>query len=213
MGIAAERGNLADMTADAEHLADEHPKLPMIQLARPFIKAETGQHGKAAALFKEIVKDGYVFPYPQTHAACLARCAEIALRLGESERYEALYRELEGFQGGFATPAGITSRGSIHLSLARLASALGRDMEAKLQFEAAEQAHARLRAPLMQARTDLALGEALVERDPDEAVRRLSDAKKRALEHGGTATVNEADKLLRRAREQQCARPSSALLS
>ena len=212
VGIAAERGTLEELTEEAERLARMHPYLPLLQLARTFIAAEMGQHEKAAGGFAETIQNGYHFDYPQTRAACLARCAEIALRLGERSQYSGLYELLQPYGNQFATPAGITSRGSIHLTLARLASALGEDRDGEEHFHAAEAAHDRLRARLMQARTDLARGEALLLRQPDRAVELLSRAHDRAAYHDGMATVNDAQTLLERA-TQQCGQPSSALLS
>ena len=100
----------------------------------------------------------------------------------------------------FATPAGISSRGSVELNLGRLASALGRHDEAEGHLEAATRAHARFRAPLLEARASLALGEALLARDDPERAPRanaaLAGAEALGRKHGSVAIEREVAALL-----------------
>jgi hypothetical protein len=212
IGIALERGTLDKLAGEAARLAAEHPYLPLLRLGPPAIAAETGHLEEAAARFREIVADGYNFPYVQTRAACFARCADIALRLGDQGRYQELYEALLPYMDQFATPAGISTHGSVRLSLGRLASALGWEGKAADHFAAARAAHTRLDAPLLLARTDLAEGEALLERQPAKALGLLAAARDRAALHGGRATVEAAEAHLERAAER-CEQPSSALRS
>jgi DNA-binding SARP family transcriptional activator/tetratricopeptide (TPR) repeat protein len=213
MGIAAERGTLDELAEWAERIAREHPYLPLVQLARPYIDARAGRRDAAGDCFEEIVKGGYRFDYPQTRAACFARCADIALQLGDRARYQELYQELLAFRDQFATPSGVSTHGSVRLSLARLARALGDDEAATEHLAAAEHAHDDLGAPLLRARTYLLQGEALLEREPERAAERLARAHKLARDHDGRVTMAAAEKLLERATELGCGRPSSALLS
>jgi hypothetical protein len=217
LGIAAERDVLPDFADEAERHTRRYPHLPLLQLALPFIAAEMREE-KAASRFAAIAgredRCSYegLFLYEQTRAACLARCADIALRLGEQARYRPLYSALKPYENQFATPAGISSRGSIHVNLGRLASALGREGDAEWHFDAAEKAHDRLGAPLLQARTYLAWGQALLPRNLRRAVGLLRRARKLAADYGGTATKREVQTLLD-GTELTCEQQSSALLS
>jgi tetratricopeptide (TPR) repeat protein len=161
-------------------------------LTRGFVLAETGRLDEAAAVLADLAQGGFRFEFDRTRAFNLARCADIALRLGDLDAAPRLYEALLKYRRQFATPAGIASRGSIELNLGRLAGALGRYEDAEAHLQAALEAHRAFRAPLLEARTYLALGEALFARGDGGPARELLDAALSvAQSHGSTALVRE----------------------
>jgi tetratricopeptide (TPR) repeat protein len=201
LAIYGEQGRLGDLEETAKLAARNAPHLPILQLAPAFIAAETGRPEEAKPILDRFAAAGFAFPYDRTRAFDLARCADIALRVGALDHAETLYDLLWPRRGRFATVSAISSRGSVHLVLGRLAGALGRGKAVEDHFTAAEDAHSRLGAPRMLARTHLAWGEALLQSDPSRARGLLRKAESLAREHGGDAVVREAESLLRRVPE------------
>ena len=200
LGIRTEQDRLEEVRELLAAVTARSPRLPVLRLAAGFIDAETGRLDRAESILDEAAADGFQFPFDRTLAFSLARCADIALRVHALGIADELYERLLPYRAQFATPAGLSSRGSIELSLGRLASGLQRFAIADDHFDAAERAHERLRAPLLDARTALARGESLLARGgvQDGARRALDDALRLARRHGSAAIVREADALSRR---------------
>ncbi len=199
LGIRTEQGRLDELRAPLEHVIARNPRLPVLRLARGFIDAETGHLDGAAAVLEATAAEGFRFPFDRTLAFSLARCADLALRVGAPGIAEDLYDRLLPYQDQFATPAGISSRGSIALNLGRLAALLGDEAAAGDHLAEARRAHERLKAPLLQARTSLALGEALLRRGRSPA-EPLAEAVALARRYGSVAIEREAGALLVAAR-------------
>ena len=198
LSIRTEQDALDDLRGLLEELIAANPKLPVLRLARGFIDAETGHLDRAAVVLRRAADAGFGFPFDRTLAFSLARCADIALRLGAREISTELYDRLLPYRDQFATPAGLSSRGSVELSLGRLAAALGRPQAADDHLARAALAHDRLRAPLLQARTALAQGEALLARGSRaDAAEALDRALRTARRHGSVAIAREAQALRR----------------
>jgi hypothetical protein len=145
-----------------------------------------------------VAAEGFRFAFDRTRAFNLARCADIALRVHAHRHAATLYDRLLPLRRQFATAAGISSRGSVELSLGRLAAELERHDTMQEHFELADRAHERMRAPLLRARTWLAWGEALAAVDPPRAADLLGRARAHALEprHRSAAIAREAQALL-----------------
>jgi len=196
IAIYTEQDRLEELAEQAERHAADNPRIRLLRLTPAFIAAEAGRRDEAAAVLAETAAGGFAFPYDRTRAFNLARCADIALRVGEHGHAAELYERLLTYRRQFATAAGISSRGSIELSLGRLASVLGRPETADEHFAAAELAHVRLGAPLLQARGALAWGEALLVREPARAAELLRGALALACRHGSSAIERESTALL-----------------
>ena len=191
LAVRTEQDRLGELRESLDAQLAMSPDLPVLQLARGFIDAETGRLEPAGRLLDAVAAKGFAFPFDRTRAFSLARCADIALRVGADRHAADLYDRLLPHRTQFATPAGISSRGSVELSLGRLAVALGRRDAAREHLAAARRAHDRLDAPLLRARTALADGEALLAAgcaagEPLELAVRLARA------HGSAAIVREA---------------------
>jgi tetratricopeptide (TPR) repeat protein len=200
LSIRTEQDRLEELVDALERQAAHNPGLRLLQVTRGFIAAETGRRELAASILEATAADGYAFAFDRTRPFNLARCADIALRVGAAGTAADLYERLLPHREQFATPAGISSRGSIELSLGRLASALRRFERADEHLAAAERAHAALGAPLLQARTQLALGESLLRRGrAGEATQPLLRAVSLARRHGSAAVERESAALLARA--------------
>jgi DNA-binding SARP family transcriptional activator len=200
LAIRTEQDRLDEVVEPLIRQAERNPSLRVLQLARGFVDAERGHLTEAAAVLAELAREGYAFAFDRTRAFNLARSADIALRVGDLDSVPRLYEALIAHRTQFATPAGVSSRGSIELNLGRLASALGRYEAADGHLEAALHAHSRFAAPLLEARAHLAVGESLVARnDPahaSRAIEALNAAAALAREHGSTAIGREATALL-----------------
>jgi DNA-binding SARP family transcriptional activator len=198
LSIRTEQAALDDLR---ERLAEQiaaNPHLPVLRLARGFIDAETGHLDEALTVLRRAAVAGFPFPFDRTLAFSLARCADIALRVRERAIACDLYDRLLPFREQFATPAGLSSRGSVELSLGRLATMLGRFDAAEDHVRGAQRAHEHLGAPLLQARSSLAWGEALLARGSRErAHERLDCALRLARAHGSVAIAREAQALRR----------------
>jgi DNA-binding SARP family transcriptional activator len=198
LSIRTEQDRLDEMRELLALVTARSRRLPVLGLAAGFIDAETGRLESARAVLAAAAADGFQFPFDRTLAFSLARCADIALRVGAAELAGELYDRLLPYRDQFATPAGISSRGSIELSLGRLASLLRRPDAADAHLLAAERAHTRLRAPLLDARTALARGTSLLARGAGAgaAAQPLDRALRLARRHGSAAIAREARALL-----------------
>jgi DNA-binding SARP family transcriptional activator len=186
-----------------DRLADQlkrTPGLPVLHLARGFIDAEAGRVADAATSLERLVGDPLTFKFERTRAFNLARCADIALRVGALDIAERLYLDLLPYRTQFATTAGISTRGTIELNLGRLSTALGRHEAADEHLEVAARAHERFGAPLLEARTALAVGQSLLARGVESSAAPASDALTAAAtvarKHGSVAIEREATRLL-----------------
>lgn len=197
LGIRTEQDRLGEVREQLAFLTARNRRMPILHLAHGFIDAETGELDGARAVLDAAADTGFQFPFDRTLAFNLARCADIALRLEAVEPARELYDRLLPYREHVATAAGLSSRGSIELNLGRLASLLGRFSLADRHLARAEQVHARLRAPLLQARTALAHGESLLARGsaPSLAAGPLDEALRLARRHGSVAIEREVGML------------------
>jgi DNA-binding SARP family transcriptional activator len=200
LAIRAEQDRLGELVERLDrHIAD-NPEFRLLRLARGFIDAETGHLEEAAEVLEQQRADGFPFTFDRTRAFNLARCADIALRLEARPVAAELYDRLLPYRGHFATPAGVSSRGSVELNLGRLAALLDRRERAVEHFAAAEAAHRALGAPLLLARTFLARGAWLAgvggTQEAAAAADLLASSVELARRHGSTAIEREACALL-----------------
>lgn len=200
VAIRTEQDQLEELEEPLLRQSEDAPDLRLLHVTRGFVAAQRGELGEAAAALEELASDGFRFEFHQTRAFNLARCADIALRVRALDAAAALYPILLDQRPLFATTAGVSTRGSVELNLGRLASALGRYRTADNHFTEAMSAHARLAAPLLTARTHLAIGESLLARGTQakwaDARQALLAAAKLGREHGSRAIEREAKTLL-----------------
>jgi tetratricopeptide (TPR) repeat protein len=202
LSIRTEQDRLTELAPALDRQIRHNPRLRLLKVTRGFVDAETGRLTEAGALLEQLAAEDFRFDFDRTRPFNLARCADIALRVGAVHLGRRLYGELLGYRDQFATPAGISSRGSIELNLGRIATMLGRFDTAHEHLTAAAHAHAELRAPLLSARTRLALGELLLvasDGGRDRATALLHEAQALGRRHGSVAIEREAQNLLARA--------------
>jgi tetratricopeptide (TPR) repeat protein len=196
LAVRSEQDRLEELVEPLERQLERNPGLRLLHLTHGYLAAETGRLAEAEAVLADLAADGFTFEFDRTRAFNLARCADIALRIGALDAAPALYEALNPHRAEFATPAGISSRGSVELNLGRLASALGRHDDAERHLEAAMRAHLRFGAPLLEARTFLAVGEAMLARDDGErAAEALAAAEALGRKHGSATIEREAGRL------------------
>ena len=196
LAVRSEQQRLGELREGLAIQAQRNPGLLLLQLTRGFVEAETGRAEEAVAILNALATDDFPFEFDRTRAFNLARCADVALRVGALDLASTLYERLLPHAEQFATPAGISCRGSVELSLGRLASALKRLAAADAHLERALEAHLRFGAPLLAARTRLAVGESLIARDDPgralEAENSLRLAADIARRYGSVAIEREA---------------------
>jgi DNA-binding SARP family transcriptional activator len=200
LAIRTEQDRLGELVESLDRHIASNPALRLLRLTRGFIDAETGRLAQAAEVLEQQHADGFGFGFDRTRAFNLARCADIALRLEAHPVAAQLYQRLLPYRGQFATPAGISSRGSVELNLGRLAGMLGDADRAAEHFAAAEVAHRALDAPLLLARTFLARGAWLMDLGGPDDTAAAADLLARSLTlargHGSAAIEREARALL-----------------
>jgi len=200
LAIRTEQDRLGELVESLDRHIASNPRLRLLRLTRGFIDAETGRLAEAADVLEQQRADGFAFAFDRTRAFNLARCADIALRLEARDVAGELYERLLPYRRQFATAAGVSSRGSVELNLARLAGLLGRVDRAVEHFAAAEAAHHALDAPLLLARTFLARGAWLASIGGRAEAAAAADLLARgvalARAHGSAAVEREACALL-----------------
>ncbi len=166
LNIRREQGRSGELETAIREMAQANPMRRGWQIELGLILWETGRHDEARAEFErlaqanfaDVTSDGEWMPV-------MAMLAQLCTLLGDTERAAALYDLLKPYaatnivRGIGATCIGPTSR-----LLGRLAATLGREDEARRQFEAALEATAALRAPLLRAQTQLDYAEAFAGR-------------------------------------------------
>ncbi len=197
MAIRTEQDHLDELVEPLKRQTEDAPDLRLLHVTRGFVAAERGHLAEAAAALMELASDGFRFGFHQTRAFNLARCADIALRVGELEVAARLYPMLLDQRPLFATTSGVSTRGSVELNLGRLASVLGRYATADEHLTEAMSAHTRFVAPLLTARTHVAVGESLLARgNPADARQSLRTAAELGRQYGSRAIEREATALL-----------------
>ena len=200
LAIRTEQDRLDELAEPLARQVAANPELRLLRVTRGFIDAEAGRLQPAAEVLEQQRADGFGFAFDRTRAFNLNRCADIALRVGARDVAAELYPVLLPYRGQFATPAGIATRGSVELNLARLAGLLGDMDRAVDHFAAAEAAHRGLGAPLLLARTHLARAAWLLGLGGADETAAAADLLARgaalAREHGSAAIDREARELL-----------------
>jgi ATP/maltotriose-dependent transcriptional regulator MalT len=184
---------------ELEAMLAANPGLQALILLRGLIAVDAGRREEARQVLERAAEERYPFPFDRTQAFLLSRCAELAMKLNAGVRFAELYDRLLPYREQFATPGGISSRGSVALVLGRLASRRGRFATAHQHLDAAERAHDRLKAPLFQARTSLARAECLLDEGGRQNARRAMELLDIVLvlarEHGSAAIEREVHAL------------------
>jgi tetratricopeptide (TPR) repeat protein len=163
LALRREQNRSAELEDAIREMAQANPTRRGWQAELSLILWETGRREDARAEFEDlaqadfadIASDGEWMPV-------MATLAQLCTLLGDRDRAAVLYDLLEPYaannivHGIGAICVGPTSR-----LLGRLAATLGRKVDARKQFEAALEATAALRAPLLAAHSQLDYAEAL----------------------------------------------------
>jgi hypothetical protein len=144
-------------------MAQANPARRGWQAELALILWETGRPDEARAEFEQLAQadfadvtsDGEWMPV-------MAMLAQLSTLLGDRERAAVLYELLEPYAANnIVRGIGAICIGPTTRLLGRLAATLGHKADARRQFEAALEATAALRAPLLRAHTQLDYAEAL----------------------------------------------------
>jgi hypothetical protein len=191
-----EQGRLGDLEPMLETIVRAYPGLPAF---RPFLAltyCESGQTDRARALFDQEAASGFAaYPYDPLWLCAFLLLAEVCTQLDDRVGAAALYERLAPWrdQVGFT---GVSFFGSVAHYLGQLATVVGRYDAAVADLALAAETHERLGAPVLLARTRLAVARLLTRRDGP------GDADRAAELTGSAVAVAErlgADGLLRRA--------------
>ncbi len=161
--IRREQGRSGELEGAVREMAQAYPARRGWQTELGLILWETGRQEAARAEFEQLAQadfsdvtsDGEWMPV-------MAMLAQLCTLLGDRERAAVLYDLLEPYAANnIVRGIGAICIGPATRLLGRLAATLGREADARRQFEAALEATAALGAPLLRAHTQLDYAEAL----------------------------------------------------
>lgn len=160
--VRREQGRSGELEGAIRELAQANPTRRGWQVELGLILWETGRRDEARAEFEHLAQanftdirsDGEWMPVT-------AMLAELCTLLGDRERAAVLHDLLEPYAANnIVRGIGAICIGPTNRLLGRLAATLGREADARRHFEAALEATAALRAPLLRAHAQLDYAEA-----------------------------------------------------
>jgi tetratricopeptide (TPR) repeat protein len=198
--VARERRELDGLADVLDALAADHPDQPGFVTTAAWVRVQTGELAEARGQLAEIEARGFDnMPRNGVWLANLRLLSEIVFALGDADAAARLYEMLLPYRDRFV----VTSRvlmflGSVELPLGVFALTCGELDAAQEHLERAHAAHVELVAPLLTARTELAIAalhDARGEHDAARSLRAQIAARARganwldiltAAERGGT---------------------------
>lgn len=154
--ICRERATLAAIEPTLRRLTIENPQLPTSCAVLAVVQCELGQREEARETLGRLAATGFDLPFDLIWLFGMAESAVAASDLGDTEAAAVLLERLTPYTDQFATIAGsATVIGAVSGHVGMLATTLGRFDEADAHLSAAAEAHARIGAPILLARTRL----------------------------------------------------------
>jgi class 3 adenylate cyclase/tetratricopeptide (TPR) repeat protein len=154
-----ERGELEDAVGELAQAIDSYPGFTIFRPLYALALCEAGQDAEAEELLNGAAADGFgSIPSNALWTTAMMTWSQVAARLDDRRSAELLYERLKPFADQVAvTPIGIP--GAIAHGLGLLADTLRLPETAERHFTEALEIHARLRAPLLMARTRAAMSD------------------------------------------------------
>ena len=94
LAVRSEQGRLDELVEPLERQLERNPRLRLLHLTQGYLAAETGRLAEAERILADLAAEGFPFEFDRTRAFNLARCADIALRIGALDAASALYEAL-----------------------------------------------------------------------------------------------------------------------
>lgn len=191
------QGRLAELVDLVDVVADERPRLVVLDVVRSVARMEAGdldaaREGIGPSLIRRLPRD-------RTWTSALALATQIAVRLDLPDEATDLYRLLLPSADLLPT-TGATAFELSHASLGRLATTIGRYDEAERHFAEAERVHLAMGARHFTARTRAGWAAMLLRRDAPGDRARAEVLSRAALEdataHGYGVVTAEAETVL-----------------
>jgi DNA-binding SARP family transcriptional activator/tetratricopeptide (TPR) repeat protein len=163
LNIRREQGRPAEIESTIRDMALANPQRRGWPAGLGLVAWESGRPDEARTQFEraaqgnfaDVIQDGEWMP-------TMALLSQLCTLLGDRERAATLYDLLEPYEANnIVRGIGAVCLGPASRLLARLSATLGRKQEARAHFEAAIEATARLRAPVLRAHTQLDYAESL----------------------------------------------------
>ncbi len=179
--IRFHQGRLGQVADELATAADDYPGIIAFRAAVAMVAAELDQLVQSRnALDGIFAPGGTGVPDDLNWLISVAFATQAAARLGDRALCERLHRDLVPYRELFVDNA-TTFWGSVERYIALALTCLGRHGEASASFERAAEAHTRLNAPILLARTRLEWAEATIGSDESET------ARESAIEQFGAA--------------------------
>jgi tetratricopeptide (TPR) repeat protein len=165
--LARERGGLEGLEPELRRYAADYPTLGLVRYVPPWLHAELGHEAESRRELDRLADQDFTdVPRDMNWLGALALLAEACAFLGDASRAAILYERLRPYAprivvGGF----GAICFGSLSLFLGKLAATASRWEEAIRHFEEALAENGRLGARPLVARTQLAYGFMLLDRE------------------------------------------------
>ena len=191
-----DQGRLGELEPMLENVVREYPGLPAFRAVLALVYCETGRLEQARELFEREAASGFAaFRYDPLWLIAVLLLSEVCAQVDDPVRASALYERLTPWraQVGFS---GVSLFGSVAHYLGQLATTAGRFGAAEEDLSVAAEMHEQLGAPVLLARTRLALARLLVRRGELGDAERAAALTREALE---VAVRLGADGLARRA--------------
>ncbi len=192
--VARERRELGGLAEVLDALAAEHPHQPGFVTTSAWVRVQTGQLEDARPQFEQLAAGFDSVPRNGVWLANMRLLAEIAHALDAREHAATLYEMLLPYRDRFiVTSRVLTFMGSVEYPLGLLALTTGALDDAEAHLTRARDSHVALDAPLLSARTDLALAELRAARGDDVGARALrAEVRSLGEANGWADLVNDA---------------------
>jgi class 3 adenylate cyclase/tetratricopeptide (TPR) repeat protein len=192
LGIRYHQGRLDELLPLVSGAVDASPGLPSLNAGLGLIHLEAGRLPEVRQVVAELGPRWRQIGDELNWLITIALLAELAAGVADRSLCAELHGALSPYRGQFVDNA-TNWFGSVARHLGLLEHVMGRTDDADRSFAEALEAHQRLPAPLLAARTHLAWAESLLGRidpDPAAATIQLTHAKELAAEFG-LAKVDE----------------------
>ncbi len=163
LGVRREQGRIGELEQAARQMAASTPALPGWRAALATVLVESGQPEDARAELERLAAEDFQdLPRDGDWITTMTLIGDLCAALKDSRRCALVHELLAPYEAGnVVVGVAVVCLGSMARVLGRLATIAGQADQAPHHFERALAAHARLRAPVLLAHTQLDYAEAL----------------------------------------------------